>query len=228
MTRLNTDQDFAPAIRALVVEDDCVLRAHLVKTIRAAPDIHLIAEAGTLREALPLVELLPDIVLLDLGLPDGSGIELIQALRSTVPSSKVLVVTVFEDRASVLATLKAGADGYLLKDNNTDEILTAVRATVAGETPISARAAGHLLSFIRQDSAPHQSEPQTVLSPRELELLEHLARGASRKEAAREMKLSPFTVAEYVQNIYRKLSVRSRSEAVYQALSTRLITLDRE
>jgi len=217
-----------PPVRAIIVEDDAALRAHLAKALGADPGMSVIGEAGAIDAALPLTRMQPDIALLDLGLPDGSGIRVIEALRAAAPACKVLVVTVFEDRASVLATLKAGADGYILKDNAPAEILAAVRATIAGETPISARAAGHLLSLIRQDPPRKDAEAPPALSPRELELLELLARGASRKEAARQMALSPFTVAEYVQNIYRKLSVRSRSEAVYEALQARLITLDRD
>lgn len=224
---MQTTRTDPPPARAIIIEDDAALRAHLGKALRSAPDMEVVGEAGDIAAALPLTEAAPDIALLDLGLPDGNGIAVIEALRAAAPACKVLVVTVFEDRASVLATLKAGADGYILKDNAPAEILAAVRATIAGETPISARAAGHLLSLIRQDPPRKDADAHPALSPRELELLEHLARGASRKEAARQMALSPFTVAEYVQNIYRKLSVRSRSEAIYEALQSRLITLDR-
>jgi DNA-binding NarL/FixJ family response regulator len=220
----------APAqVRVVIIDDDLVLRAHLARAVDAAADISIVGQAGTIADALPFVDVAPDIALLDLGLPDGSGIKVIEALRARAPACKVLVVTVFEDRSSVLATLKAGADGYILKDTPSNEIVAAIRSTLAGETPISARAAGHLLSFVRGDAPKRADGAATpALSPRELELLELLARGLSRKEAARQMTLSPFTVAEYVQNIYRKLSVRSRSEAVYEAVQARLISLDRE
>ncbi|MFM5932227.1 MAG: response regulator [Novosphingobium sp.] len=215
--------------RAIVVEDDDRLRRYAADVFAAAPDIEVVGDAANLADALPLVDLMPDIALLDLGLPDGSGASLIEAIRATVPACKVLVFTVFEDKASVLGTLKAGADGYILKDTTADMLLAHVRATLAGETPISARAASHLLTLVRDE--PVAEEPVSPdaphLSPRERELLEYLARGLSRKEAARIMNLSPYTVAEYVQGIYRKLQVRSRGEAVFEAIQAKLIRVDR-
>ena len=215
--------------RVIIVEDDERLRAYAIDALAAALDIAVVGDAGCLADGLPLVDLMPDLALLDLGLPDGSGIRVIEAIRAKVPACKVLVFTVFEDRASVLGTLKAGADGYILKDTTADMVLAHVRATLAGETPISARAAGHLLSLVRDEPVAETSEPDAPhLSPRERELLEYLARGLSRKEAARVMNLSPYTVAEYVQGIYRKLHVKSRGEAVFEAIQAKLIRIDRE
>lgn len=213
--------------RILVVEDDARLRAHVLGAFRAADDLEAIGEAGSVAEALPLLAQRPDLILLDLGLPDGSGVRVIEAVRECWPHCRVLVLTVFDDRASVLGTLRAGADGYVLKDSTAPEVLAHVRSTLAGETPISARAASHLLSIVRDD--PVQPDPAGAarLSPRERELLELLARGMSRKEAARAMGISPNTVAEYVQGIYKKLQVRSRGRAVFEALQARLIDVDR-
>lgn len=216
--------------RAIVVEDDDRLRRYAADVFAAAPDIEVVGDAATLAAAFPLVDLMPDIALLDLGLPDGSGASLIEAIRAKVPACRVLVFTVFEDKASVLGTLKAGADGYILKDTTAEMLLAHVRATLAGETPISARAASHLLTLVRDE--PVAQEPVSAgaphLSPRERELLEYLARGISRKEAARLMNLSPYTVAEYVQSIYRKLQVRSRGEAVFEAIQAKLIRINPE
>lgn len=215
--------------RVIIVEDDERLRTYAKSALAEAEDIAVAGDAGTLAEGLALVDLMPDLALLDLGLPDGSGISVIEAIRAKVPGCKVLVFTVFEDRASVLGTLKAGADGYILKDTSAEMVLGHVRATLAGETPISARAAGHLLSLVRDEPVAETAEPDAPhLSPRERELLEYLARGLSRKEAARVMNLSPYTVAEYVQGIYRKLHVRSRGEAVFEAIQAKLIRIDRE
>lgn len=216
--------------RVIVIEDDERLRRYALDVLSQAEDFAIVGDAGTLAEGLPLVDHFPDLALLDLGLPDGSGIKVIEAIRAKVPSCRVLVFTVFEDRASVLGTLKAGADGYLLKDTTAQMLLAHVRATLAGETPISARAASHLLSFVRDEPAAGDAAPADAphLSPRERELLEYLARGLSRKEAARVMNLSPHTVAEYVQSIYRKLQVRSRGEAVYEAIQAKLIRIERD
>ncbi|NBB24448.1 response regulator [Porphyrobacter sp. SLTP] len=215
--------------RVIIVEDDERLRSYAKGALAAARDIAVVGDAGTLADGLPLVDLMPDLALLDLGLPDGNGITVIEAIRTKVPACRVLVFTVFEDRASVLGTLKAGADGYILKDTSADMVLAHVRATLAGETPISARAASHLLSLVRDEPVAETAGPDAPhLSPRERELLEYLARGLSRKEAARVMNLSPYTVAEYVQGIYRKLHVRSRGEAVFEAIQAKLIRIDRE
>ena len=220
-----------PPKRIIIVEDDARLRNYAIGALSAAADLAVVGDAANLADGLPLVEMTPDLALLDLGLPDGSGVQMIEAIRAQVPQCRVLVFTVFEDRASVLGTLKAGADGYILKDTSADLLLAHVRATLAGETPISARAASHLLSLVRDEpvveaSAATPDAPH--LSPRERELLEYLARGLSRKEAARIMNLSPHTVAEYVQGIYRKLQVKSRGEAVFEAIQARLIRIDRE
>lgn len=217
--------------RIIVVEDDERLRRYAIGALSGADEIEVVGEAGNLAAGLPLADLLPDLALLDLGLPDGSGIAMIEAIRAKAPSCRVLVFTVFEDRASVLGTLKAGADGYILKDTSADALLAHVRATLAGETPISARAASHLLSLVRDEPVAEveMAEPDAPhLSPRERELLEYLARGISRKEAARIMNLSPYTVAEYVQGIYRKLQVKSRGEAVFEAIQAKLIRIDRD
>ena len=218
----------AQAARIIVVEDDERLRRHAIAALAPAPKITIVGEAGTLAEGLPLIERQPDLVLLDLGLPDGNGAALIEAVRARLPGCRVLVFTVFEDRASVIGTLKAGADGYILKDTSAEQLLAHVRATLAGETPISARAASHLLTLVRDEPVVHEAAPDAPhLSPRERELLEYLARGLSRKEAARVMNLSPYTVAEYMQAIYRKLQVKSRGEAVFEAIQANLIRIDR-
>ncbi len=210
----NQSSTAAPSpVRVIVIEDDQRLREYAIGALVGASEIAVVGEAATLAEGLELVDLQPDMVLLDLGLPDGSGIAVIEAVRARVPLCRILVFTVFEDRASVLGTLKAGADGYILKDTTAEMVLGHVRAVMAGETPISARAAGHLLTLVRDDpppASPEQAKSVPHLSPRERELLEYLARGLARKEVARLMELSPYTVAEYMQGIYRKLQVRSR------------------
>lgn len=221
------------AARLIVVEDDARLRDHVVRSFAGEDGLAVIGEAATLEAGLALVDLGPDLALLDLDLPDGSGVRIIEAIRNSKPECRILVYTIFEDRASVLNTLRAGADGYILKDSGAEQLIAHVRATLAGETPISAIAATHLLSLVREEPrAPAATEARSAaspaLSPREKELLEYLARGLSRKEAARLMNLSPYTVAEYVQGIYRKLQVKSRGEAVYEAIQSRLIQIDQD
>jgi DNA-binding NarL/FixJ family response regulator len=216
----------APTHRVLIVEDDRVLRENLVRTVKSDESLELVGEADSVASAIALIALRPDVLLLDLGLPDGAGIEVIKAFQGSGQSIKTLVITVFEDKASVVRTLRAGADGYILKDTLPGDVLKSVHSVLSGEAPIGGRAAGHLLSILRDvDTQRHESAP-TLLTPRERQVLELMARGQSRKETARALDLSPFTVAEYVQSIYRKLQVRSRGEAVYEAIQSRLIQLD--
>ncbi|ESQ74181.1 response regulator transcription factor [Asticcacaulis sp. AC402] len=209
--------------RVLIVEDDEVFSRYMVDALSRAPDIAVAGTAADLADGLAMLAVRPDLVLLDLGLPDGSALPIIEALRAQNPKARVLVITVFEDRASVLKTLRAGADGYLLKDTGPDKLIECVRATLGGETPVSPRAAGHLLSLLREDE-PSVAAPASPLSAREQQLLELIAQGLSRKEAARVMGISPYTVAEYIQGIYRKLSVRSRGAAVREGIHSGLIS----
>ncbi|EGF93002.1 response regulator [Asticcacaulis biprosthecium C19] len=210
--------------RVLIVEDDEVFSRYMVEALSRAPDIVVAATAASLADGLTKLAVQPDLVLLDLGLPDGSALPIIEALRAQNPKARVLVITVFEDRASVLKTLRAGADGYVLKDTGPDKLIEWVRATLGGETPVSPRAAGHLLSLLREDEPPAEASPPSPLSAREQQLLELIAQGLSRKEAARVMGISPYTVAEYIQGIYRKLSVRSRGAAVREGIHSGLIS----
>lgn len=227
------DDKMPPRTRVIIVEDDDFLRDHVAGILSASADMDVVGTAATMAAGMVLVDRAPDLAILDLGLPDGSGTAIIDAIRRQQPRCRLLVFTIFEDRASVLNTLRAGADGYILKDSGADQLLAHIRATLAGETPISARAASHLLSLVRHElqnaeNNAEKSEQAPALSPREQELLEYLARGLSRKEAARVMNLSPYTVAEYVQGIYRKLQVKTRGEAVYEAVQAKLIRIDRD
>lgn len=212
--------------RILIVEDDQVFTRYILESLSEARDLDVVATASTAADGLEALSLKPDLLLLDLGLPDGSALPIIEALRAQTPTAKVLVITVFEDRTSVLKTLRAGADGYLLKDTGPDQLIESVRATLGGETPVSPRAAGHLLGLLRDETQPPVSS-QSPLSTREQQLLQLIAQGLSRKEAARVMNISPHTVAEYIQGIYRKLSVRSRGEAVREGIHSGLISSHR-
>jgi DNA-binding NarL/FixJ family response regulator len=158
-------------------------------------------------------------VLLDVGLPDGSGLTFIEEVHAT-HKAMVLMVTTFGDRETVVAALRAGAEGYLLKDSNGATILAGIEATLAGGAPISPAAAVYLLDSLRAPVAEAVApEPAaSFLTVREVELLKLFAKGASYKEAARELDISPLTVGNHVKSIYRKLAVNSRGEAVYSAM----------
>ncbi|EGF91013.1 response regulator [Asticcacaulis biprosthecium C19] len=215
----------AARYRVLIVEDNLLFRHYLADSLLAAPEVTVIGAVGRVAHAVAFAEQAPDLVLLDLGLPDGGGLEVIAAIREKAPACKFLVITVFEDRASVLKTLRAGADGYVLKDATSEHLVSYVRSALAGVNPISSRAARHLLKISDEGEAQPVTSSHPPLRPREKEMLEHIAQGLSQKAVARLMNLSPHTVAEYTQNIYRKLSVKSRGAAVFEAIQHKLIDL---
>ena len=207
--------------RIAIVEDDPNLLDHFIEIISGAVDLDLAGAAHSVASALELVKLEPDLFLLDIGLPDGSGLDLIEPLRRA-NDARMLIVTSFGDRETVVAAITAGADGYLLKDSEPAELLDGIRATLDGGAPISAAAAVYLLERLRKGAplVEQAVEEEDGLTPRETELLNLFARGLSYKEAAAQMEISPLTVGNYVKAIYSKLAVHSRSEAVYEALKT--------
>lgn len=198
-----------------VLEDSGPVRDHFLHIIDEAEDLMLCGVATCLGETSALLAAQPDLVLTDLGLPDGSGLDFIPVLKAT--GARSLVITAFGDRETVLAALSAGADGYLLKDSPTQAVLDGIRVTLDGGAPISAAAAVFLLERFREPVAV--ATPATErLTPRETELLTLFSRGCSYKSAARELGISPLTVGDHVKAIYRKLEVNSRGEAVFAAV----------
>jgi DNA-binding NarL/FixJ family response regulator len=204
--------------RISLLEDDVNVAAHFVDIITSDPGLSLDIQAGSIAEAQAILGREADLVLTDIGLPDGSGLDFIRTLKA-VRECKVLVVTAFGDRDTVVAALRAGADGYLLKDSTPETILDGIHVTLMGGAPISASAAVYLLDRLRQsetDETPALAAES--LTRREVELLTVFARGQSYKEAARSLGISPLTVGNHVKAIYRKLEVTSRGEAVYVAM----------
>lgn len=205
--------------RIALLEDDVNVAAHFVDIIDSDPSLVLDTQAGSIAQAQTILERKVDLVLTDIGLPDGSGLDFIRTLKSA-QDCKILVVTAFGDRDTVVAALRAGADGYLLKDSTPEIILDGIHVTLMGGAPISASAAVYLLDRLRQSDA--EETPPAVaaesLTRREVELLTVFARGQSYKEAARSLGISPLTVGNHVKAIYRKLEVTSRGEAVYVAM----------
>jgi DNA-binding NarL/FixJ family response regulator len=206
----------------LIVEDDLRLRASMVLAIRAAGDLRLVGEADDLPEGLRLVdEKLPDVLLVDIGLPSGSGLELIRHAARHLPQCNVMVITVFAEEQLVLDCIEAGATGYLLKGSSPQDIANQIRSLVAGGSPISPTIARRLLrrftgTRVVGDGAPSLStQEQTVLSMS--------AKGYSYDEIARLLKLSRRTVETYVKRIYRKLQVHSKTAAVYEARKLGLV-----
>lgn len=206
----------------LLVEDDPATRARLADIVRAVPALHLAADVGDRQGALHWLatQPAPRVLLVDLELPDGSGIDVIRAARRSGADTEAMVISVFGDEGHVLAAIEAGATGYLLKDASADEIGSAILKLIAGESPISASIARHLLRRFQPapvaTAAPH-------LTPREMDVLQLIAKGLSYARIADTLSMSANTVPSYVKQIYRKLEVNSRGEAVFEAMQLGLL-----
>jgi DNA-binding NarL/FixJ family response regulator len=215
----------------LLVEDDAPTRERLARSIRVSTKLTLIAAVGGCAEARAwLQRAVPDVLLTDLGLPDGNGIELIRELRARAPGALAMVITVFGDEGSVLGAIEAGASGYLLKDGTSEYIGESILSLLAGGSPISPSIARHLLRRF-QSAEPAPSElPASATTPhltaRELEVLQYITKGFSFGEIAGLLGISAHTVTAHVRSIYRKLEVSSRGAAVYEAVNLGLIKMN--
>ena len=214
--------------RIAILEDDPFIREHFIEIISSTQDLSVCAVATSISEAPLLIEAKPDLLLADIGLPDGSGLDVLPSIKDKT-DCKALIITAFGDRDTVVSALAAGADGYLLKDSAPSVILDGVRVTLDGGAPISAAAAVYLLERLRANPQPVRQEAEATehLTQRETELLAVFARGSSYKEAARLLGISPLTVGNHVKSIYRKLAVNSRGEAVYEAVRQGKLDLGR-
>jgi len=203
-------------LRVGVVEDDAASREAFVAMIGAQPDLALAMAAASRAEALALLPAAPmDVLLVDLGLPDGSGLDVIRATRAQWPQCSVLVSTIFGDEAHVLRSIEAGAMGYLLKDVSAAELAQEIRSLHAGGSPISPMVARKILMRAAATAAPAPlPEPAMALSAREREVLQLVSKGFTTDEAAAALGISGTTVLTFVRRIYAKLQVSTRAEAI--------------
>jgi DNA-binding NarL/FixJ family response regulator len=212
--------------RILIVEDDEPTRDRLVRALAAHGELELAAAVGTCAEALRELRTdPPEALLVDLDLPDGHGIELIRAARALSADTQIMVVTVFGDEKSVLGAIEAGARGYLLKDESMEGVGAAILQLLAGGSPITPAIAQHLILRFQARAPSAGREAGPALSHRELEVLEFVVKGFTFTEIAGLLGLSPHTVGTFVRRIYRKLEVRSRGEAVFEALQLGIVKL---
>lgn len=218
------------AVRVAIVEDDAGLRSALRKVFSGAGDFVVEAcypDAEAALMALP--ESRPDVVLMDIGLPGLSGIECLRLLKSQAPSTKIVMLTVYDDNDMLFQSLQAGADGYLLKRTATGKILDAVREIASGGAPISPQIARRMVEYfhqIRASAPPGAMDPSGqelgTLTLQEQQILGKLAEGMVPKEVAAAMGISWETVRKHLTNIYAKMHVHSRTEAVLKFLGHRL------
>ncbi|NLS00809.1 response regulator transcription factor [Rhizobium sp. P38BS-XIX] len=222
-------------MRLLVVEDDPYWQQAIEAIIRHQPEYEVVAMCANLRQALGSIQTEAfDLMIVDLGLPDGSGIDAIRTARQYQPDADILVATVFADEGNVVAAIFAGATGYLLKESTPNQWSVAIEDLRAGNSPIDPKIARHILGAVQQhgwttQSAPKGDTPSSrssaeasasqdpKLSPREMEVLQLVAKGFTLVEVARFLKLSPHTTRSHAKAIYRKLEVNTRGEAVFEA-----------
>ena len=215
-------------VRIAIVEDDPVLRQHLVEIVERVGDFEVAGVSATVAHGSDLIGGGCDVLLVDLALPDGSGLELIRHARTHAPAElKIIVISVFGDVHNVVQAIEAGADGYLLKGGDVEQTERAIRDVVAGGAPISPAVASHILARVRNGPTHSHtpSLPAATLTEKETEVLADLARGFTYKEVAQRQSISHHTVADHVKAIYRKLSVKSRSQAVFEAMQSGLIDM---
>ena len=206
------------SLRILIADDHPLFRKGMRTLLTATADTEVIGEATTGREVIELAAALqPDVILMDLQMPGVNGIEATRQILQTSPHIRILVITLFEDDASVFSALRAGARGYVLKDTKEEEMLRAIRSVGSGEAIFSPTIATRLMDFF---SAPQTAVPKEIfptLTEREREILQWIARGSSNSEIARELALSVKTVNNYVSNIFSKLQVADRAQAIIRA-----------
>jgi DNA-binding NarL/FixJ family response regulator len=227
-------------IHVAIVEDDPDFSSALRLVVQNAPDMLLACQAGTQAEGLAMLDGPPaDVLLVDLGLPDGSGIAVIRAAAQKWPSCSIMVSTNFGDETHVMRSIEAGAAGYLLKDSSPSRMSDEIRSLASGGSPISPIIARQVLARFRNtptppagDDAghshshahPHAEEDMpALLSQREKEVLDYITKGFTVLEIAGLMQLSHFTVRTFVRRIYSKLKVTSKAEAIYEARTQGLL-----
>ena len=227
-----TDQEQAqPAhCRILLVEDDAPVRERLARIIADWPGGRLVAACGTLAEAMRLIaDNALDLLVTDLNLPDGHGVQAIRLLRERQPNAEAMVISVLADDRTVIEAIEAGATGYLLKDSDPIDIVAAITDLLAGRSPISSTIARTIVRRLGARDGPSASDEGAAdiqpLTPREMDILWGIAKGFTYGELAERLKISKQTVPVHIKSIYRKLQANNRSEAVYEASRRGLIRL---
>jgi len=204
----------AKLIRLLLVDDHEVLRLGLRTLFSESGGVQVVGEAGTMAAAIAgATRLKPDVVLMDVRLPDGSGIEACRTIRTQRPGTRVLFLTSFADDDAVLASILAGADGFLLKEVGSDHLLHAVRTVAGGQSILDPAVTQRVMARVKSLSAPAKEEKSDLLSPQEQRVLALVAEGKTNKEIAAALELSDKTVGHYLENIFQKLQVSRRSQA---------------
>lgn len=209
-------------VRVLIVDDHAVVRSGLRALLGTVPGLEVVGEAGGGREAVDLtIATVPDVVLMDLQMPDGNGIDATRAIAASCPSVAVLVLTMYEEDDMVFSSLRAGARGYLLKGADQDEVVRAIHAVAAGQVILGSGAAERVLASFATPVAQRQPFPQ--LTDRERDVLRLIADGHRNDAIARTLSLATKTVANHVSNILAKLQFADRAAAIVAARRAGLV-----
>jgi DNA-binding NarL/FixJ family response regulator len=205
-------------IRVMLVEDDAPIRERMAAALGDDDGLDLVGMAATLADArLLCARLRPMVLITDLMLPDGSGIDLIREVRANDPAAEIMVVSALGNDQSVLEAVEAGAGGYILKDATSLDLSNAVRELVAGHSPISSSIARTIVRRVQPSAAGTAAPAAPKLTAREMDILWGIAKGYTYNDLADALGISRNTVPTHIKNIYRKLEVKSRSEAVFVA-----------
>jgi len=205
------------AVRVLVVDDQQLIREGIASLLSIRAGITVVGTAVNGREALAkAVALRPDVVLMDVRMPELDGVEAVAVLRGRMPECRVVMLTTFDDEEYVVQALRAGASGYLLKDLPADELAQAIRLAHAGVTQLDASVAGRLAASLPAPT-PGPAALAAALSPREIDILRLVARGRTNREIAAQLYLSEGTVKNHISRILSRLSLRDRTQAALRA-----------
>jgi two-component system response regulator DevR len=218
MTATRTDP-----IRVLIVDDHAVVRIGLRTVLSHAAGFRVVGEAQTAAEAVQLNEQTrPDVVLMDVRLPDGSGVEACRKIKASHPDARVLMLTSYSDEEAIVGAVMAGASGYLLKQADAERLIQAIREAAAGESSLDPRAAGALLTQFRELSAKQAEAELAGLTDRERRMLALIAEGYTNRAIGEVLHLSEKTVRNHVSQLLRKLGFQRRSQAAAWAGQRRL------
>jgi DNA-binding NarL/FixJ family response regulator len=204
-------------MRVLIADDDDLMRAGLVELLTADPEIEIVGQAATGRQAVEQTrQLAPDVVLMDVRMPDLDGISATRALARVAPAARVLILTTFEQDDYIFGALRAGASGFLLKRTRPEELLAAVHTVAAGEALLSPSVTRRVIDRMAQQPTPELTDRAKLdgLTPREREVLELIARGLSNREIAAALAVEESTIRTHVKRVLMKLGLRDRVQAV--------------
>lgn len=212
-------------IRILLADDQRLFREGLAQLLRSQPDLEVVGEAETGEEAVSRArELLPDLILMDVSMPGGGGLEATRRIKEEMPSTRIVILTVSEEDHTVFEAVRSGAEGYLLKDIRPQELFGMLRGVFRGEAPISRGTAAKIIKGLARRPAGERDAPASPpITPREKQVLELVATGAANKEIAAALHISEHTVKKHLRNILEKLHLENRVQAALFAVQQGLL-----